>query len=54
MVERELDLSPPKIALCADDRRSIIPEGMEATADKLEHFSAQPARSAQSFVCLSQ
>ena len=55
MGERELALSVTKVALCAGDGRSTTPDGVGVTAERLEHFSAQPARSAQSpFVCLSQ
>lgn len=53
--ERELALSVPKVALCAGDGRRTIPDGVGVTAEKLEHFSMQPAKSAQSpFACLSQ
>jgi hypothetical protein len=55
MSERELAVSGVRVNLSAGDERSTIAEGISTTAVAFEHFSPQPAKSAQSpFACLSQ
>jgi hypothetical protein len=54
LVERDLALSVAKMDLCAGDEWGTTLEVVGVTAERLEHFSAQPARSAQPpFACLS-
>ena len=54
LVERDLTLSVAKMALCTGDEWGTAPEVMGVTAERLEHFNVQPAKSAQSpLACLS-
>ena len=54
LVERDLTLPVAKMALCTGDEWGTAPEVMGVTAERLEHFNVQPAKSAQSpLACLS-